>query len=122
MVTEANNALNLRTAARNVRARLGLPETNQMSYEQRTTYVKELAAEVLKYPQSFTPETLNRAAQTAGKNYAALDSTDFAWGDFVTETANNAKPVLGFTFGILAVVAVLYFTFLASANRPRQAD
>ncbi|WP_415907275.1 hypothetical protein [Oleiharenicola sp. Vm1] len=122
MVTEANNALNLRTAARNVRARLGLPETNQMSYEQRTNYVKELAAEVLKYPQSFTQETLNRAAQTAAKNYAALDNTDFAWGDFVTETANNAKPVLGFTFGILAVVAVLYFTFLASANRPRQAD
>lgn len=120
MVTEANSALNLRTAARNVRARLGLPETNQMTYEQRTLYLQQLAAEVLRFPLSFTQPTLDNAARIAGKNYSALDSTDFAWGDFAVETAANAKPVLGYTFGILALVAVVYFVFLASLNNPRR--
>jgi len=126
MATEANSALNLRTAARNVVASLGVPsDPKERSYAQQAAYLKALAAEVLRYPNSFTQATLDNAARIAAKNYGALDSTDFAWGDFASETARNAVPVLSdFTnklLAILALAAVAYFAVLAFRTNPRRA-
>lgn len=123
MVTPENSLLNLRTAGRNVRARLGLSDTpSSWTFDERARYNKALAEEILRYPLSFTAQTLETAILVAGKDYGALGDSSFSWGEFGAETAANSVPVLGdFTnklLGIAALAAVVYFAFLAARTRP----
>lgn len=107
MVTAAQSRANLLTAARNVRARLGLSDTpSDWTYAQRTTYNRELALEIQKYPQSFTEQTLTTAQGIASKTYSPLEDTSIAWGDF----AADVVPKVGFSLaGISAVGLGLIF-------------
>lgn len=118
MVTQAQNAANLRTASRNVAARLGV-DPAALTYNERIRYNKELAAEILRYPQSFTDATLSTARTVAGQEYSALEDTSFDFGAFVDETAERAKVVLPVA-GLAAaagLLLVLYFLGLAE-RRP----
>lgn len=109
MTTDANARLNLQTAARNVRARMGLSDIPaDWTYEQRIAYNKALAAEIQQYPNSFTPEILTTAASVAGKNYTSLDDASFAWGEFATDA--------GLSFGKYAVFALLVFAAVAAVS------
>jgi hypothetical protein len=122
MPTTEKARLNLRTAARNVRARLGLSANPaEWSYEQRGQYNKALADAILTYPQSFTPEILTSAQRVKNSTYQALQDASFAWGEFAEETAANAVPVLGgFTnklLVVLTVVGVVYLVFKSSLDR-----
>lgn len=124
MVTPENSALNVRTAGRNVRARLGLPDDQkEWSYAQRAAYNKALAEEILRYPLSFTAQTLETAILVSGKDYGSLGDPSISWGEFAAVGAAVAVPVLsGFAdklLVILALAAVVYFAFLAASTRPR---
>jgi hypothetical protein len=122
MVTEENARRNLATAARLVRSQLGLSDlASDWTYEQRNQYNKALAAMILTYPASFTPEILASAARVSSLTYSQLEDTSFAWGEFAAETAQNAKPVLSVALGTLLAGAIVYFIFLAGIHRPRRA-
>ena len=103
-VTAENARLNLRTVARNVADRLGVDPAD-MDATQRIAFNQDLAAEILKYPQSFTPEIL---AIAEGKRFAIAEQDDsIDWGQFTTEVASNAVPVLsGFTDKLLLILAL----------------
>lgn len=114
MPTETNARLNLQTAVRNVRGRMGLSDVPaDWTYEQRIAYNKALAAEIQQYPNSFTPEILVAADQVAKTSYQSLADASFVWGDFAAETVGNAPSVLdGFTNKLLigaVIVAAVYF-------------
>ncbi len=114
MATLENARLNLRTAARNVQASMGLSGASaNWSTDQVTAYNKALAAEVLRYPNSFTPEILATAQLLLGRQYTSIEDATFAWGEFGAETLANAPGVLGgFTNKLIiavVVVAVVYF-------------
>lgn len=116
-VTAENNALNLRTAERNVRQRLGLSlnvDDDQMTYAVRVEFMRELAREVLKYPASFTPETIAQANSILGKSFSELADASFDIGALATETTSRAVPVLDATkwiiWGLLGV-GVLWLVF-----------
>jgi len=92
------------TAAKNVRARMGLSDVPaDWSYDQRVAYNKALAAEIQNYSQSFTPAILATAATVSGKNYTSLEDASFAWGDFAAEAGLNLG---GFTKNLLYLAAL----------------
>lgn len=121
-VTAENARLNLRTAAGNVAARLGVDPAN-MTYDQRRGYIVELAAEIQKYPQSFTPEILAIAARA--KDPGAMQDDAFAWSEALGLTVAAAVPVLGgFTdklLLILGVAVVAYVVVKAVQSKPAAA-
>lgn len=122
MPTEANALYNLRTAVRNVRERLSLSGASaQWTNDQVTTYNLTLAQEILAYPQSFTPEILDRAALVAGRNYTSIEDAAFAWGQFGAETLANAPAVLdGLTNKLIiaaSIIAVVYVAGLAYGQK-----
>lgn len=103
MISESQSRANLRTAATNVRTRLGLSDTpGTWTYAQRTTYNQELALEVLKYPRSFTDSTVATASAVAGKVYSPLEDTSIAWGDF----AADVVPKVAFSLAGLAALGL----------------
>lgn len=115
-VTAENARLNLRTVSANVAARLGLNPAN-MTYDQRRGYNVELAAEIQKYPQSFTPEILAIASKI--KDTGALSDSSFSWGDFGSETLGNAPAVLGgFTNKLLMGLVVVAVAYIVVKNWP----
>lgn len=125
MVTTEQARLNLRTVVRIVRTRMGLPlDSDQFPYDVRNRYWKELAAEILKYPQSFTPEILQSAQFALTRDLGPLEDTSFQWGEFGDEVAANAPGVAlkasSIALGVLSVVAVFYFALLAAKHRPRR--
>ena len=123
MISAANNRANLATAKRNALASLSLGDSSNLTFEERVAYNKSLASEILKYPQSFTPETLASAQIVAGKVYGAMESFDLLdAADQFTETAlATAKEILP-EFGkqllvAVVVVAVAYFVSKNYFNR-----
>jgi hypothetical protein len=123
MISPANNRANLATAKRNALASLSLADSSNLTFEERVAYNKALAAEILKYPQSFTPETVASAQIVSGKVYGALESFDLLdAADQFTETAlASAKQILpevGKQILVgLVVVAVFYVVSKNFFNR-----
>lgn len=122
-VSEQSARYNLRTAAQDVRDRLGLTApASEWTYEQRIIYNRTLAAHIQNYPQSFTPAVLEIAAGVQQSTNAPLESVSFDWGTFAADTLDNAPGVLnGFTNKLIlgvVVVAVVYFAVKAYSARP----
>lgn len=109
-VTFENSQRNLATAARNVRTRLGLAASSlEWSYDERTEYIRQLAAEILRYPQSFVDAHLSWAHTVAGKSYEKLAEISLPdeVAEIVAQTAANSVPVLGdFTNKLLLILAL----------------
>lgn len=117
MAVSAENArLNLRTAERNVAARMGIdPGDNQLSYDQRRAFNSALQAEILRYPQSFTPEIL-RIAQTT-QDDGSLDDASFSFSAMADSTLGNVVPVLeGFTNKLLWILALGVVVWVITKN------
>lgn len=124
-ITPENARLNLRTAERNVRQRMGLSlnvDDDQIPYSLRVDFIRELAREVLKYPASFTPEMLAQAQSILGKTYDELSDSSFDVGALATATAIAAVPVLDATkwivWGLLGI-GVLWLVFNLLPRRAR---
>lgn len=125
MVTAENARLNLRTAARNVAERLGVDPAN-MDQAQRIAYNRALAAEILKYPQSFTPEIIEIAQRIGYTDSANLEDASFSWGEFAAEAISPAaEAAQSIGQGALNVAnlsrwlipaAVIFFVFLWISN------
>ncbi|MBA3849351.1 MAG: hypothetical protein C0502_05070 [Opitutus sp.] len=93
--TAANAARNMRTLSANIRARLGLPDSPALwTYEQRATFLRQLSADVLRLPDSFTAEQVATARRIAGQTYEQLADTSFDLGAFAAEAGRNAAPAL----------------------------
>lgn len=108
MVTETNARLNLKTAAANVRARMGLgADSTAWTYEQRTEYNHALAAEILKYPNSFTPEILAIASRIANTVYTDLDDATLDWAQFAGEVGGNALSLAQVAAWVSILVGVI---------------
>lgn len=112
-MTAEQSRLNMKTAAANVRAAMGLPEDRtRWTYEQRNAYLRQLAEYVLRFPQSFTPETLATAQSVAGKTFQPLDDTSLDWGEFREEVIANGAALATFsgkTIIVLGAVAAFLF-------------
>ena len=126
--TVAEARYNLRTVARTVAARLDVDPRN-LSYDERRDYNRNLAAEILRYPNGFTPEILASAAQIRDQGPQA-DSLS-VWGSFigdVTDTVlNTGASVAGIGNGVLTAarwsawlipLAVVAFVILWLMRRP----
>lgn len=119
-VSSLQNSANLKTAGRNAAAAIGVNPGN-LTYEERTAFNKALAAEVLKYPQSFSDETLATARRIAAVEYQPLQDAGFDLSDFANATVDNAGRIVdaGGSFLkkllVVAVVAVAAFYFLPGA-------
>lgn len=110
-----NAKANLRTASRNVAERLGVDPMN-MSYEQRRAYNAALKAEILRYPESFTPEIVAIAEKV--QDDGALDMSS-AWGEFAPELTGNVVPVLNdFTNKLLITAVILGVVWIVVNQRP----
>lgn len=111
MPTETNARLNLQTAARNVRGRMGLSDVPaDWTYDQRIAYNKALAAEIQQYPNSFTPEILVTADKVAKTSYQSLEDSSIAWGDFAADAGLNLGGIAVkalYVFAAVAAVAVV---------------
>lgn len=105
-VTAAQSAANARTAARNVAARLGFADTSALTYDERVTYNHALAAEILKYPQSFTAAALLTASGIVNKAYGPQADATFDWGELTDALAAEAKITLPAVGNKLLVAAV----------------
>ena len=119
-VTKAASAANLKTAAGNVARDMAVDPKN-LTYDQRIAYNKALATEILKYPQSFTDETLAIAQKASGANYQELEDAGFSWTDFGNGALDSAGEIvasagnLAHTAVIVAVIAALAFYILPGA-------
>lgn len=107
MVTLDNARRNLRTAAGNVAARLGV-DPAALTYDERRAYNSALAAEILRYPASFTSEILTIAGNVRDQGALTQES---GWGDFAADVTAAAAvasvPVLGdFTNKLLWILAL----------------
>lgn len=115
-VTTANARYNLRTAAGRVASRLGVDPQN-MTYDERRAYTAALAAEVLAYPASFTPEILAIAERIRDPGPLVDDS--FSWGAYADEVATAAPGVLGeFTNKLLWILALGLVAWIFFNHRP----
>ncbi len=107
-VTAENSLRNVRTAARNVALRLGV-DPAALSYDARITYNRALAQEILKYPASFTPATLETARIVSGHNYAPLEFPAAIWGPLSSAVTDNVlaagSAVAGVGDGALSLVS-----------------
>lgn len=77
MVTEAQNLYNLRTARARALVGLGLPEdasNASLDFEVRKAVTAAIAADVLKYPASFTEQTVKAAAITLEGDYGSMNA------------------------------------------------
>lgn len=118
--TPENSLLNMRTASANVRRQLGLSDQpGTWTYEQRVSFNKELAAEVLRYPNSFTDDTVASARAISDKTYASLSDASIDWGAFAADVAEevgfNLKGLV-LTVAIVAAVAYVLPRALADAK------
>lgn len=105
-MTAVQSRLNLRTASRNVAARIGVTPP-ALTYAERIVYNRELAAEILKYPQSFTAEVLAIADNIAGKTYSPLEDTSFDWGEFAGEVGANATFTAHWLLPAAAIMGIV---------------
>ncbi len=125
--TPENSQRNMRTLAAQVRARLGLSDVMQSwTYAQRSAYNQALAAEVLKYPNSFTSEFTRQAQIIIQKPLGSLADTSFSWTGLTDAAFDNAATVLPSPSSLnkllwvaIAAVAVLLFLRLPPANPAR---
>lgn len=99
-VTDAQNAYNLRTVARQVRERLRyVPAT--ATYQQAIAYNKALAAEILKYSMSFNSQTITTAEAIIDKSYdSGLDDPSLDWGLLRNEIADSVISAGGAAAGV----------------------
>lgn len=121
VVTAQQNAYNLRTARGNVARRLGITDTAALDYDARVAYLRALAAEILRYPQSFTEETLATARRVSAADYKPIDAaTPFAdFADAFIEEAKETLPAVGNKLLLaLVVVAAVYFGVKAWRSSP----
>lgn len=117
--TPENSALNVRTASRRVAASLGV-DPAALTYDQRVAYNHALAAEILKYPASFTPQTLLAAENIVNRNYGSMTEASFDWSDFAAAVADEAKvtlPSIGNKL-LLAAVALAAVFLLVTFGPP----
>lgn len=116
MVTPEANAGNLKTAARNVAARLGITDTRNMTHEIRIAYNKELTAEILRYPQSFTAETLAVAKDISDNDHRLADPS-FSFGEFGSAVLDNATVVIpAFGKSVLTAAVIVACVYIVSEN------
>lgn len=119
-VSALSNSANLKTAARNAAASIGVDPAN-LTYDERTAFNKALAAEILKYPRSFSDATLETARRIDAKAYQPLDDEGFDLSDFANLTVDNAGKIVDAagsqlrTLSIVAVLAVAAFYILPGA-------
>ena len=117
-ISAESNRLNLKTAARNAANSLGV-DAAKLTFDQRTAFNKALAAEVLKYPLSFTAETLNTARIIYAREYRPLESEGFDLGDIADAIGNEAAAINNalnpfseknrrLVFAAVVIVAALY--------------
>lgn len=128
MATDANARANLRTAAGNVRAQLGLSDTpSDWTYDQRIQYNSVLAAYIQNLPAaSFTPDIIQiaqgvQASTEEAQALGPLADTSFDWGEFADDAAANAGSIVSglpsflTPLLIVAIVAVAAFYILPGA-------
>lgn len=128
MVTPENNLRNIRTASRNVAARLGV-DPAALSYEERIRYNKELAAEILRYPRSFTDATLAAARVVADQEYSGLENASFSFAEFAeaysapaADLGRGAAEALSVTGKLLPLLALIALGIgLVALNRKANA-
>ena len=95
MLTAANYAANLQTAARNAAATAGVTglAPSAWTLAQRQAYNQALVAQILKYPGSFAPET-QQTAVTINTDYGLRGhSFDTALGTAVTTAADTLRQI-----------------------------
>jgi hypothetical protein len=129
MLTAANYSANLKTAAKNAAAALGLTgiAPSDFTLEQRQAYNQALVKQILAYPNSFSPEEVNQAA-TMNTDYglrgyyfdSALGTALSSVADTVTKInpldASNIKTV-GMWLLIAGVVLGAFYLFLKTPPR-----
>jgi len=98
MLTAANYAANLKTAAKNAAATAGVTGIPPSSWTltQRQAYNQSLTAQILKYPNSFAPETVNIATATNTDYGLRGHNFDSALGtavDTVADTVRTLNPL-----------------------------
>lgn len=113
MVSTEQNAGNLRTASRNAAGRLGLDLTAKQDWtlDERNEYNAELAREILKYPASFTDQTVATAQNTLNHPVGGEVDASLSISDFASEMAAESKPEFSKLL-LVAIVATLAFTIL----------
>lgn len=121
MLSAENYAANLRTAARNAAASAGISgkSPSEWTLAERQTYNRELVRQILAYPTSFSPDTVNIAA-TMNTDYGLRghqfdNALDLGLGA-AAAGAKNYVQKLGMA---VAIGVVLYLAFLAAIHRPR---
>lgn len=99
MLTDDNFAANLRTVTRNARAELGLPDDpTAWTLDQRSAFNRAVAAAILKYPASFSPEQRDIAAKMntdygqRGHYFDSALGTTAAAASDVIEKVNPLAP------------------------------
>lgn len=84
MLTAAQLAANRKSAVNVVRNRLGLDviAPSAWTFEQRVAYEKALAEFIAAHPAAFDAQDMATARDVSQKDYGALSSPDFSFGDF----------------------------------------
>lgn len=119
MLTAANYAANLKTAAGNAAATAGVSglPPSEFTLAQRTAYNKALVAQILAYPNSFSPETLNIAA-TMNTDYGRrgyyFDSALGTIASSVADTATAINPLAVGNIGTVGKYILLALVVLAA--------
>lgn len=122
-LTAENFAANLKTAALNAAAAAGVDPAKRAEWTvaQRQKFNRELVAVILKYPGSFSADTVNRAAEM-NTDYGLRGHTfDSVFSTGIGAALDGAKTYVNRLLMALAVVAVFYFVFIAALTRPRRA-
>lgn len=129
-LTADNYAANLRTAARNAAASAGVtglaPSTWTLA--QRQAYNRALAGQILKYPASFSAESLNTAA-TVNTDYGlrghAFDTALGIATDTAADTVRSINPLdpqnIGTVGKWLLIALVALAAFWLFLRRPSRA-
>jgi len=108
-VTEEQNKANVRSAERIVAISFGIDDQGgdlrtTLSYDERVTFDKAVAAYIVAHPAAFLPATVATAQFVTGQNLTPLQDASFDLGSFVSETvANGTKPFVAVGDGVLSV-------------------
>jgi len=124
MLTEDNFRANLATAGRLVARELSVDPAN-LTFDQRVRYNSALAAKILQFPASFSPEMLEVARRfTEQRPTDALLDPSLDVGRFVDEALDNARDLnpldsrnIGQTVAVASVIAVIVLVFVSARLR-----
>ncbi len=129
MLTADNYAANLKTAAKNAAAAAGVTGVAPADFtlEQRQAYNQQLISQILSYPNSFSPETVN-IANTTNTDYGWRGNHfDSALDTFINAAADNARKInpldpsniktVGMWLLVAGVVLAAFWIFLKTPPR-----